>query len=304
MLVNSREVLGAHSAHILGADGQPLLRRPPEWRGLSLERKEIPAHAECGPQFSEMPVVIAAKRSVGRRWYRCNGQTREIPMAAPGVDTLSAGYEREHGRWECEPGGETICLRLPSDIVLRYLHEDACRFDLATRYAVRDDTLVNAIHTLADEIQQEFPNGTLYAEGLSLMIVGWLSRHHAGKPAPVRPPARQLSPAQQARVREFVDSRLDDDLSVERMAAEVGISPFHFSRLFSASFGLTPHRYVLQMRVARAADLLRAARQRPLADIALAVGFASQAHLTCAFKSHMGQTPGRWRAGQSAPSAS
>ena len=63
----------------------------------------------------------------------------------------------------------------------------------------------------------------------------------------------------------------------------------------SASFGATPHRYVLQRRVARAAHLLRTERWRSIADIAFAAGFASQSHLSNAFKCHMGQTPARWR---------
>lgn len=216
-------------------------------------------------------------------------------MVAPGVDLLGASYERDYGRWECEPGGETICLRLSPLIVERYLQEEAYQFDLALSYAFKDDFLVNALFTLADEIQEGLPNGMLYAEGLSLTIIGWLSRHHARKPCQALPQARALSSIQQAKIREFVDTFLDADLSVERMAAEVGLSPYHFSRLFRVSFGVAPHRYVLQMRIARAAHLLRADAQRSIADIALASGFASQAHLSNAFKCHMGQPPARWR---------
>lgn len=296
VMTQRRELLGAHSAHILGADGNPVLNRPVDWHGLLPERKQIPAFAECGPQFSGMPVVIAARaHASGRRWYRCNGTTQEVPMAAPGVDLLGASYERDYGRWECEPGGETICLRLNPRVIERYLREDAYHFELTLRYAFKDDFLVSALFTLADEIQNGMPNGVLYAEGLSLTIIGWLSRHHSCKPCQVAPPARALSSAQQATVSEFVETYLDADLSVERMAAEVGLSPYHFSRLFRATFGVAPHRYVLQMRIARAAHLLRSDTQRSIADIAFASGFASQAHLSNAFKCHMGQTPARWR---------
>jgi AraC family transcriptional regulator len=60
---------------------------------------------------------------------------------------------------------------------------------------------------------------------------------------------------------------------------------------------MPPHRYVLKMRVARAAQLLRSEPQRALADVALAVGFASQAHFSSAFKAHVGKTPAAWRSG-------
>lgn len=295
-MVENREWVGAHSAEILGSDGKPVLRRSPEWKGVVVERKGIPLRAECGPQFSGMPVVIASKFSPGRRWYRCNGTTQEIPMEAPGLDMMSATYERDYGRWECEPGGETICVRLPPDVMQHYVQEDAYHFDLQTGYCKKDDRLVEAIFGLADEIQNGFPNGMLYAEGMSLMIVGWLSRHHSAKPMSGASQARGLSAVQQARVREFVVTHLDSDISVEAMADEAGLSPFHFSRLFRATFGMPPYRYVLQARIARAAHLLRADKRRTVADIALEVGFASQAHMTHAFKSCMGQTPARWRA--------
>jgi AraC-like DNA-binding protein len=271
------------------------MRVPKNWKGLLLERKKIPTTAQCGPQFSGIPLVVASKFSPGRRWYRCNGKTQEISMVAPGVDLLGATYERDYGRWACDPGGETINLQIQPSIIGRYMQEDAYEFDLETRYAHKDDFLTNSIFTLADEMQRGMPNGMLYAEGMSLMIIGWLYRHYAKKPFQESPQTRVLSPAQQARLRELVDTFLDSDLSVERMAAEVGISPFHFSRLFRLSFGIPPHQYVLQMRIARAARLLRSERQRSISDIAFATGFASQAHFSTVFKCHMGQTPARWR---------
>jgi len=228
-------------------------------------------------------------------------------MKAPGVDMLGAAYEREHGRWECDPGGETICVRFPPDVIQRYVQEDAYHFDLQTGYCTKDDALVKVIFDLAEEMQSGFPNGMLFAEGISLMIVGWLGRHHAVRPAAGTSQARRLSTAQQARMREFVITGLDGEISVEAMAAEAGLSPFHFSRLFRATFGVPPYRYVLQARIARAAHLLRAESGRTVADIALEVGFASQAHMTHAFRTCMGQTPARWRAswpkGDFAPSA-
>lgn len=295
-MTSHRKLIGSYRPHILGPDGQPILRRPLDWKGLFLERLEIPVRGECGPQFTGMPVVFASRYSPGRRWYRCNGTTQEIPLVAPGLDLLGATYERDYERWECEPGGETLCMRLHPSIIERYIQEDAHYFDLEIKYSHKDDVLVNTIFTLADEMQHGMPNGVTYAEGLSLMIVGWLCRHHGSKPVRELQHKRGLSYAQQSRVREYVDTHLEADLSIERLAAEVGVSPFHFARLFRLSFGIPPHRYVMQARIARATHLLRFERQQTITDIALATGFASQAHLTSAFKSHTGQTPARWRA--------
>ena len=71
------------------------------------------------------------------------------------------------------------------------------------------------------------------------------------------------------------------------------LSTYHLIRAFRAEIGLTPHAYLVDVRVRRARDLLRVG-QAP-AEVALGVGFADQAHLTRAFKSRIGVTPGAYR---------
>ncbi len=218
-------------------------------------------------------------------------------MVAPGVDLLGGRYERDGGRWECEPGGETIKFNLDSAVLERYLHDDAYRFDLATRYAVKDDPLVNSLFDLATELEHGLPNGVLFAEGLSLSIIGWLDTHHRERPVRPLSRIRIFSAKQRNRIQEYIDSHANADLSIETLASQVGINPALFSSLFRATFGAPPHRYVLKTRIANAAKLLRAQPQRPIADIALATGFANQGHFSNTFKNFMKQTPLRWRTG-------
>ena len=75
------------------------------------------------------------------------------------------------------------------------------------------------------------------------------------------------------------------------LASELGLSPHHFARVFKATFGVTPHRYVQARRLEAAADALQRQRQRPIADIALAHGFASQAHMTDLMRRRFGVPP-------------
>lgn len=290
-------LLGTYRTPVLGADGLPVLQTPPGWRGLILERLSIPTLGECGPQFSGMPMVCTSKVATGRRWYRCKGVMREIPTPPMGMDVLCASYERDYEHWQCEPGCDTLCMRLHPTTIERYLQDGASRFDVDVKYAHKDDVLANSMFSLAEEFEGGLPNGMLYAEGLSLMIFGWLRRHYAVAP-PAQPQKGGLSAVQQNRIREFIDSCLGDELCLEGMAEQLGMSPFHFLRQFRASFGLTPHQFVLKMRLSRAASLLRAESSRSISDIALATGFASQAHFTSSFKRHFGQTPAAWRASE------
>ncbi|MFV3076329.1 helix-turn-helix domain-containing protein [Niveispirillum fermenti] len=103
-----------------------------------------------------------------------------------------------------------------------------------------------------------------------------------------------LPPLLHRRVVLFIEQNLDDDLSLATLAAVVGLSPSHFARRFKAAAGEAPHRYVLSRRV-NAAKRLLLETEMPLAEIAAAAGFSSQAHLTGIFGRAVGMTPGAYR---------
>jgi transcriptional regulator GlxA family with amidase domain len=69
----------------------------------------------------------------------------------------------------------------------------------------------------------------------------------------------------------------------------------HFAAQFRAATGYRPREYLLNHRIEHAKSLLTTT-QRPLAEIALAVGFSTQAHFSTVFKRISDQTPARWRA--------
>lgn len=103
-----------------------------------------------------------------------------------------------------------------------------------------------------------------------------------------------LMPWQIRKVKAHIDANIDKSLTVSRLAALVGLGPSHFQRTFKRSFGVSPHAFLLERRVCRAQTLLLATDE-PLSVIALAVGFADQAHFTSRFHRATGVTPGAWR---------
>ena len=86
----------------------------------------------------------------------------------------------------------------------------------------------------------------------------------------------------------------DDDLpppSLGALAARAGVSRYRFLRAFAAAYGLPPHAWAAQHRLARAERLL--AQGHAPAEAALAAGFADQSHLTRALRRFRGYTPGQ-----------
>ena len=103
-----------------------------------------------------------------------------------------------------------------------------------------------------------------------------------------------LLPWQVRRVRDYIDADLHGAMSLSVAAAHAHLSPGYFSRRFRQSFGVTFSRFVAARRVERARGLLVGGAGK-LCEIALACGFADQAHFTRTFGNLMGCSPGRWR---------
>lgn len=123
-----------------------------------------------------------------------------------------------------------------------------------------------------------------------------------GAEQPQLSPALRAQDAASRRLRELVawiGTHLQEDLSVEALAARARMSPRHFARAFAAEIGCTPARYVEHARVAAAAELLR--RTRWTQDrIAERSGFGSVDALQRAFGRRFGLTPRKYRDGESA----
>lgn len=147
------------------------------------------------------------------------------------------------------------------------------------------------VTTLADEVGRERgAGGELFATSLATALGVHLSRGYAGGPGSHRPAAR-LSDEEMARLDRHIARNLDAPLTLDDLASLVGRSRFHFARLFKATTGETPHQYVVRRRVERARELLRAGGG--IAEVAAAVGFASQSHLAAHVRRAFGCTPGQ-----------
>lgn len=96
-----------------------------------------------------------------------------------------------------------------------------------------------------------------------------------------------------AKARAYLAAHYAEDVSLERLAAVAGLSAFHLVRQFRQAYGLPPHLYLTHVRVLQAKALL--AGGQPIAEVASAVGFTDQSHLTRRFKRIVGVTPGQYQ---------
>lgn len=111
---------------------------------------------------------------------------------------------------------------------------------------------------------------------------------------PAQHPVHGLAPWQARRVADHVQAHLETPIRVEDMARLIRLSTSYFSRAFRLSFRMSPHTYVIAQRLARARELLLGSDEQ-MTQIAMACGFADQAHFSRVFHRQMGCAPGRWR---------
>lgn len=95
------------------------------------------------------------------------------------------------------------------------------------------------------------------------------------------------------RARSLIDAHAEEQVTLERLAAESRLSRTQLVRSFRRALGITPHQYLLHVRVARARILL--VRGMSVTDAAVAVGFFDQSHFHRCFVRLVGETPGRYR---------
>lgn len=136
----------------------------------------------------------------------------------------------------------------------------------------------------------ERPSSSLERQTLLLdLLAGLVARYAELRPA-TRAPGKERHAV--GRARDYLAEHFAENVSLEQLARVANLSPFHFSRVFAEETGMPPHAFQTQLRVARAAALLR--EGWPIPQAADAAGFADQSHLTRHFKRLTGVTPGRY----------
>lgn len=137
------------------------------------------------------------------------------------------------------------------------------------------------------------PSG-LFVDHVVLALLMHLTDRYASVQLRSTPRAGTLAPWQLRRVTALMDAKIASSVSLAQLATECNLSRSYFTRAFKRSTGTSPYRWLLERRIDRAKQLLRAT-ELPLAQIACDVGFASQSRFTRTFSQLVGTSPGAWR---------
>jgi AraC family transcriptional regulator len=139
------------------------------------------------------------------------------------------------------------------------------------------------------------PFGPTFLDSIGMALTSRLVALHLNRRANLSRPVRTpLAPWRLQRIVDYVEAHLSDRISLADLSEVAGLSRMHFAAQFRLATGLSPHSYIINRKVERARQLLLD-QAFSIVDIALLLGFSSQAHFTQAFKKIIGDTPHRWR---------
>lgn len=257
-----------------------------------LQQAQIPEHSYPQltvfiPHFSKPvrgEVYIAGKHMTATL------RGDRISIAPPGLPL----------RMRCEPVLHETTVIFLNQFLLADIATEAgfSSTEILPQYNIYDP-LISQIGTALDaELAARTPKPPIYAESLALTLAAHILCRYAN-PASVR--LRRAGPGsvQIQKSIEFMRDNLQQDLTLAEIARSVNMSKYHFAKSFRQAMGISPHRYLTDLRIARARQLLTNI-SISIEEVAYSVGFTDRSHFSTQFLNTVGTTPGRYRRERSA----
>lgn len=246
--------------------------------------------------FSEHHVLLNLRKDPHRVQNIRDGVLRDFTLFQNDVIVTPAGM-RSGWRWFAT--SDVIIVTLDPAKVERFAQTELGLLldpqQLRDTPQFVDEDLCRAGVMLRDALDSnDIASGVMFEAMSRVLLVKLLQRYGQRRPEDIALSAR-FSTSHFHRVLAFIRTRLDQTITVDQLAREVGMSASHFSRVFKETMGSTPMQYVLAYRIEQAAKLM-SDPARPLGHVALECGFADQAHFSRSFKQVTGQTPRKYRA--------
>ena len=258
------------------------------WQGVRveqyrLEAGELPAHYHAHHLLMlyqvDSPFVLHGQD---------NGRAQPSVFHTGDLGLYPGG---EYGRLSWDTPSHNVYLMVDDEYLAHIVQHGMGldRFALHRRLQFRDPFLAQLSRQLLAAAGSRHALGLLYVESLINALCHHLLEHHATYEQHL-PAGGRLTAAVLARIDAYLEAHADAPVTLETLAGLANLSVFHFARLFKQATGVAPYQYVLRWKIRRAQQLLRLGHA-PVAAISDALGFASPANFSAAFKRAVGCSP-------------
>lgn len=200
--------------------------------------------------------------------------------------TLTPAFLRCDWRWTGDPL-DIFDVYLPYELMqaawAEHFKGDPARVNLQAKLVFEDPSILLLMQSILATILSPRPISAFLMETITNHLISSLLCSDNGAIV-VRPAARSVlsSPVLQ-RVKDYVEAHIAEDISLDMLAREAGVSRFHFIRLFKDSVGMTPHAYLIERRMVRACNLLMHTKQS-IGEISVNCGFEDPSYFAARFR--------------------
>src|SRR5574341_875908 len=216
-----------------------------------------------------------------------------------GAFFLTSGGAPYDVRWKAAPSEpfEAMFVFVELPLLQRALEEvfgaDAAQAQLRDVSAFTDVALDSLMERLRDELMR--PQASpLFVQGIAQAIAIHLARDYSVTVEESRSGSSSLPGYKLRQITDWMAEHVAEDFNLARLAAQAGLSKFHFQRLFKSALGVTPSRYHINLRMNLARRLLRETKKSVM-DVALEVGYANPSHFAQLFRRETGLSPSEYR---------
>jgi AraC-like DNA-binding protein len=226
----------------------------------------------------------------GHGAFDCRSEVYDAP---PGTCNLIAPGDLHTGHATSRDGWSYRNLYIETklmDVLLRSLDWSG-PLDVSFKSPlVKDAVLATRLAHVFKSLSES--NSLMQNESLLMSAVARLATDHFVRSHSLRNAGREHAAVRT--VRDWLDTHLEQNVSIHYLAELVGLSSYYLVRVFHKHVGITPHRYQTVLRIHSARQLIKSGL--PIAEVAYSTGFCDQSHLNRCFKSTLGVPPGKYAA--------
>ncbi|MDQ3816775.1 MAG: AraC family transcriptional regulator [Acidobacteriota bacterium] len=257
----------------------------------TVDTLHLPAVSEPFLAWTTSGEVDFQEREEDHPWI-----TNRIKKGSFFLTTGGAPYDVRWKAVSLEPF-ETMLVFIELPVLQRALEEvfgtDAPDARLRDASAFNDEALNSLLGLLRAELMRREASPS-FVEGIAQAISIHLAREYGETGEELHSSSPSLPGHKLRQITDWMGEHAAEEFNLDRLAAQAGLSRFHFQRLFKAATGVSPSRYHIELRMEEARRLLRETKMSVI-DVSLEIGYANPSHFARLFRRETGLSPSEYR---------